>query len=188
MDFKKLKITTPQKLLEYFNKNFMYGFTYRGKVFVENSLTFNNDFNKFYKIRLKEDFVKNKYGVCWDYCEFEREFFSSVGIKHTCYFVLNFLTREDGGPTHTFLLYEQNNKWFWFEWAWQQFRGIWEYNTKEEALADVLTKFVELNAVQYDHTDGYEFNKVSKRLNAYLFVEHCMQGKPLNINDILNKK
>ncbi len=116
---------------------------------------------------------------------FEREFFSSLKIKHECYFIVNFLTRIKGGPTHTFLIYEQNNKWYWFEYSWFNFRGIWEYSSREEALKDIINKFISLNAQKYNHTELYKTNRITKRLNTFEFCEHCFNQQKIDLNKII---
>ncbi len=185
MDFNKYKIKTPKQLMEFLNKNLKYGFTYRNKIYTEDNPNFNDNMNKFYKVRLKKDFIKSGYGVCWDFCEFEREFFSSLKIKHECYFIVNFLTRIKGGPTHTFLIYEQNNKWYWFEYSWFNFRGIWEYSSRGEALKDIINKFISLNAQKYNHTELYKTNRITKRLNTFEFCEHCFNQQKIDLNKII---
>lgn len=185
MDFKKLNITTPKKLLEFCRNKLNYGFTYRGKIYTDNKPDFNDNMNKFYKLRKGENFIKSGYGVCWDFCEFERDFFVNTGIKHECYFIVNFLIRVQGGPTHTFLIYEQNGKWFWFEYAWFNYRGIWQYNSREDALCDIVNKFINLNAQQYNHTELYKTKSAKAGLNTFTFCEHCFNGEKIDIRKYL---
>lgn len=75
MDFNKYKIKTPKQLMEFLNKNLKYGFTYRNKIYTEDNPNFNDNMNKFYKVRLKKDFIKSGYGVCWDFCVWAWIFF-----------------------------------------------------------------------------------------------------------------
>ena len=188
MDFKKIGVSSPQQLFNFMKKNLNYGFTFKGKVFTDDKPDFNDNMNKFYKLRVGEDFIKSGYGVCWDFCEFERLFFEQFNIPHECYFIVNFLTREQGGPTHTFLLFNKNNLWYWIEYAWFNYRGIWQYNSKQEALSDIIDKFMAHNAKKYDHTELYKTSKVNKRLNTFSFCEHCFNGEKLDINKFKIKK
>lgn len=174
MDFAKFGINNPESLMNFFQENLKYGFVYRKKVFTDLEPDFNENFDKFYKLRLGEDFIKNGYGVCWDFCEFERLFFQSLNIPHECYFIESFLNREEGGPTHTFALFKQNVKWCWFEYAWAFYCGIREYETKEEALKDVLCKFNNFFDRRFVDVRLYKTAKVTKRLDAFEFVEHCL--------------
>ena len=179
-DFKKYNITTPQDLMKYFESNMKYGFVYRGKIFTDLEPEFQINMDKLYKLRIGEDFIKNKYGVCWDFCELERSFFEYAKIEHKCYFIESFINRDEGGPTHTFALYKHRNKWYWFEYAWQYYRGIHEYNNLDEALQDIASKFKLFFNSQVDNVRLYETKKFTKRVNTFEFVEQC-----LNANRVL---
>ena len=180
MDFEKYGITDLPRLLNFFMKNMKYGFTYGGKVFLEGK-DFEKSFDKLYRLRTGEKFIQNGYGVCWDFCEFERLFCSSKNIPHECYFFLSFFNRAEGGPTHTFLIFEQDNKWYWFEYAWGAYRGIWEYSSKEEALKDIMIKFCNYNNRPYQKVEAYKTSKAKSGLNSFEFVEHCLKGEKAEI-------
>ena len=102
-------------------------------------------------------------------------------IEHECYFIESYINREEGGPTHTFALFKQNNKWYWFEYGWFYHRGIWEYSSKEEALKDIFSKFEHFYDNKLINIAMYKTSKVTKRLDAFEFVEHCLMGQKLEI-------
>ena len=176
MDFKKYGIKTPQDLMKYFESNMKYGFVYRGKVFTDLEPNFQENMDKFYKLRLGEDFIRNKYGVCWDFCELERAFFGKSNIKHKCYFIEGFKNRAEGGPTHTFALYKNKDKWCWFEYAWQYYRGIHEYSSVDQAIQDVVSKFKLFYNGNVQDVRLYETRKFTKRLDTFEFVEQCLNS------------
>ena len=93
--------------------------------------------------------IENKLGICWDQVELERLFFENNDIKHETYFIVYY--DNDKCPTHTFLIYELDNKWYWFENSWENYRGIYQYSTKELLLSDVKNKFVD--SLQYQNID-----------------------------------
>lgn len=188
LDFSKYNIFTPEGLLDYFNKNMNYGFVYRGKVFTDNYPDFQTDMDKYYKLRIGEDFIKYKYGVCWDFCELERQFFISKGIEHECYFIESFITREQGGPTHTFCLYKDGNKWYWLEYAWAYHRDIHSYDSKEQALSDILNKFERFFNRKLTNINMYKTKPITKRLNTYEFVEECLHGRKVDILNLDKEK
>lgn len=181
INFKSYGIETPQDLMIFFKNNMKYGFVYRNKVYTDLEPDFQKNMDKFYKLRLGDDFIKNKYGVCWDFSELEREFLASANIEHKCYFIESFVNREEGGPTHTFALYKNKDKWFWFEYAWQYYRGIHEYNSLNEALKDIVEKFELFYDRKVFNVRVYEIGKFKKRVNTYEFVEQCIQSGPLNL-------
>ncbi len=181
--FKKLSIKTPQDLMQYFKDNLNYGFVYRNKIFTDMEPDFQKNMDKLYKIRLGEDFIKHKYGVCWDFCELERLFFSQNNIEHECYFIESYINSAESGPTHTFALYHRNDKWYWFEYSWFYHRGIWEYNSKEDALKDILMKFENFFDRKLINIRVYKTDKVTKRLDTFEFVDHCLKGQKVEIDN-----
>lgn len=184
LDFSKYNIHTAQNLMDYFNKNMRYGFTYKNKVFTDNYPNFQSDMDKYYRLRVGEDFIKNKYGVCWDFCELERQFFISNSIIHECYFIESYITRDQGGPTHTFALFKDKDSWCWFEYAWMFHRGIHKYPSKQEALSDILNKFAKFFDRKLINIRLYETKPITKRLNTYEFVEECLNCEPVSIENL----
>lgn len=176
-------LKSPHELMQFFKEYFKYGFVYRNKIYTDLQPDFQENVDKFYKIRLGEDFIKHKYGICWDFCECEREFFLKNNIQHECYFIDSMLNFEEG-PTHTFALFKQNKKWYWFEFSWGIYRGIWEYNSKEEALQDILEKFEKFYNNKLTNIKLYKTEKVTKRLNAFKFVDHCLKGEKIELNGL----
>ena len=184
VNFCKLGIETSKDLMNYFDKNMHYGFVYKKKVFTDNEPDFQKNMDKFYKLRVGEDFIKSGYGVCWDFCELEREFFLSKKIEHECYFIESFVNRQEGGPTHTFALFKENRKWFWFEYAWQFNRGIWQYASKEEALADVLKKFEVFYDRRLYDIKLYKTKRLRKILDTFQYVERCINGEKIDLKNL----
>jgi len=181
MDFKAKGINTPQELLKFMEENLKYGFTYKEQIFTEDDPNFQEKMDQLYVLKTEEDLIESGYGVCWDACEFERRFCEQNNIKHECFLYLSFLSREEGGPTHTFLLFEQDKKWFWFEYTWSFYKGIWRYNSKDEALQDILKKFCAFNVRTFDRVEIYKTFKANSGLNTYEFIEHCMQGEKVDL-------
>ena len=184
MDFKKYNIKTPQQLYDFCCKKLQYGFTYRGKVFTDFEPDFQANMDKYYKLRLGEDLIRSGYGVCWDVCELERDFLISAHIPHECYFLESFVSRDEGGPTHTFALYQENGKWYWFEYTWLYYRGIHEFDTKQQALKDIYNKYVDFYDRKLYDIKLYKTDKVCRRLDTYEFVEHCLGGEKIDISKI----
>ena len=61
--------------------------------------------------------------------------------------------------------------------------GIWQYNSKKEALLDIQKKFYEDFYGEVEKIDFYKFEKVKKRLNVYEFVDFCMKGRKLKVEE-----
>ncbi len=172
-------ITTPSKFLNYLTTNFNYGFTHKGKIYSPSTPNFQREMDNKYKLRIGKNFIKSGWGVCWDFCELERIFFTEKNIKHNCYFIASFVNRAEGGPTHSFLLYTKANKCFWFEFSWEQYRGIWQYNSEEEALKDIITKHKQ--CCNTSVCELYIITKPKQGLNTFEYVEHCINCPNITI-------
>ena len=181
MSKKEEKIETPKQLMNFLNKHINYGFTYQDQVFLE-SEDFGKQMDKFWKLKTGNDLLDSGYGVCWDLSEFEREWFEKLKITSECFFFMAFLSRNEGGATHTFLLYEKDANWFWFEFSWEMHRGIWKYESKESALADIIEKFCQCYNKGCHQVEVYRTRKAKAGLNTFEFVEHCLSGEKIEIN------
>ena len=184
-DFKKYNISSPQDLMKYFEENMNYGFVYGKKVYTDSDPNFNfqKEMDRYYKLRLGEDFLKSKYGVCWDFCVLEREFFEQAGIENRCFFMEGFKNREEGGPTHTFALYKQDDKWIWFEYSWLYYRGFREYNSVEEALTDIVEKFKGFYDVKFESVKIFNLPRFDKRVDTCEFVERCLDQNQVTFQE-----
>lgn len=136
------------------------------------------DFSKLYRLQSPQETLKNKIGVCWDQVELERYLFDKMNINLKTYFIVHY--DNDKCPTHTFLIYNENDKYYWFEHSWKKYRGIHVYDNKLDALKDIKTKFIkdELNNnYNYMNLCVYEYTKPKYGLNVFDFYKHCENGK-----------
>ena len=102
-----------------------------------------------YRLQTPEELIKNKLGVCWDQVELERYYFKQEGIDIKSYFIVHY--DDNKCPCHTFASFEENNKFYWFEHAWEKHRGIREFSSEKELLKEVKKCFIELEL-----KDGYD--------------------------------
>ena len=142
------------------------------------------DINK-YILQNPRELRKNKVGVCWDQVELERYYFKSNDLNIKTFFLIHY--DNDRFPTHTFLTYEKNNKYYWFEHAWEAFRGIHEYNSLEELLLDIQNKFI-----KYELNDKYvanklviyEYKKPKYNISVNDSYKHCEAGKIIKVEEV----
>lgn len=136
-----------------------------------------DDFSELYKLQTPQQTLENKVGVCWDQVELERYLFKKKNIKFKTYFMVYY--DNDKCPTHTFLIYEDNNKFYWFEHSWKKYKGVTVYDSELDALKDIKYKFVkeELNN-EYDCMNLciYEYSKPEYGINVLEFYKHCENG------------
>ena len=108
-----------------------------------------------YRLQAPEYLLISKCGVCWDQVELDRYYFSLSNYEFKTYIIVYF--KDDTYPSHTFLIYQDNNYYYWFEHSWNKYKGIHKYKTKEELLLDVKNKFINEN------------NYVSKGASFYIY-------------------
>lgn len=132
------KIKSPEELLSFMKENIHYGFVGKNsKKIYSDKEEMDAGWGEYY-LQSPEELLESKYGVCWDGAELERHWFSKNSYDHKVYFMA--YDKETDLPTHTFLVYRKNDKWFWFEYSWGNQRGIHEYAGLEALLADVKKK------------------------------------------------
>lgn len=141
-----------------------------------------DSFKDKYILQSPKDILKSKVGVCWDQVELERYFFKNYVPSVKTFFIV--YDDNDKCPTHTFLTFEKNNKFYWFEHSWEIFRGIHEYTFLNQLLLDIKNKFVscELHG-NYEKTNLYiyEYSKPKYHIGTQEFFNHCSSNININI-------
>ena len=68
--------------------------------------------------------------------------------------------------SHTFLVVMIDNKYIWFEHAWEKYSGIYEYKSLDELLNDVKNKFMnEYNILDKDKVLLKSYSKPKSGIN-----------------------
>lgn len=138
------------------------------------------DFKSIYVLQSSDQVAENKIGLCFDQVEYERELISKMNISNRTYFIM--YQDSDVGPAHAFLIFKDNNKYYWFENAWFKYRGIHEYDTKEEALLDVKYKFIAtLDSYTESKLRIYEFDKPRSGINYVKYIGNAMNGRVIKV-------
>ena len=173
-------IKNPKELL-----NFMdiikYGFTDE-----KNHNFYDKDFEENidkWQLSSPERLLKVKHGHCFDQVELEREWFSKNNYQIHTYFLIFQLPYENPFSTHTFLVYEENNKYYLFEHSDFFNRGIHEYNSLEELLNTEYNYHLKTNMSQYKMNEQekkslslYEYQKPKYSLNFVDFIDNILEN------------
>ena len=137
------------------------------------------DFETFatdYLLQSPKQLIKSQIGVCWDQVELERYYFKNTNLEIKTFFIIN--NDEGMCPTHTFLVYEKNNEFYWFEHSWEKYRGIFKYNSLESLLKDVKNKFIsDLEDKSILNISLYEYPKVPSSLNPLDYMNFVQNGR-----------
>lgn len=141
-----------------------------------------NTFSDTYQLQSPNEIINSKVGVCWDQVELERYYFKANAWNIRTYFIVYY--DQDKCPTHTFLTFQKDNKYYWFEHSWKKYLGIWQYDTMESLLLDIKNKFIMdevKDKYQLENLCLFEYIKPSYHLSVQEFYTHCEKGNIVNI-------
>lgn len=147
---------TPLELYNYMIENITYGFISKDKKrYVRKEL--NNDelyettlFNNYY-LQTPEELEVSKCGICYDQVEFMRKWFINHGYEVFTFYI-NY-------HNHAFLMYKDNSSYNIIECTVKKIRGIYTYNSFNEALLDYKNKQIDDNGSE--ELKYYKYDKVS---------------------------
>lgn len=187
------EITTPEELLNYMD-NIQYGFTdEEGKNYqAENREDFNKNVFEKWHLSSPERLRNVGHGHCFDQVELERDWFTKHGYQIKTYYMMFVLPYENPFSTHTFLIYEKEGKQYYFEHADASNRGIYEFNSLEEAFAFARQHHIEQNQRKRKMTEEeieslkiYEYAKPKEKSTIREFIDTILDtGKEISSNHI----
>lgn len=128
---------------------------------MEHNLKYNGVSKEF--LLTPDEVLETKKAHCWESCSLEYKLLTKLGFK--CNII--YLENKDCSATHSLVYYIDNNKYFWFEWAWGKYKGIREYKTKNDLISDVINKFKKDNGFLFC-TEGHTvIKKDTKQIDYY---------------------
>lgn len=138
-----------------------------------------------YILQSPEEVIENKIGICLDQVELERHYFNLTNFKFYTYFMV--YLNKSKYIMHSFLAFEKNNKYYWFEHSWSKLKGIYEYKTLNELLLDVKEKFIKymLNGSCDDKSlILHEYTKPDYHISIQDFYNYCDYGRYIDFNKL----
>ncbi len=139
-------------------------------------------FKKKYVLSKPEEVIACKVGNCFDQVELERSVFKNLSYKFGTYFMVYYDAKKLF--THTFLVYEEKEKFYWLEHAWELSSGIHEYLSLYDLLKDVKEKFKKYNKIKFmdeDYLCIYRYKKPKAHISLKEFYKHCEDGENILI-------
>lgn len=137
--------------------------------------------NNTYILQSPNEIIKNKVGICFDQVELERSCLKNTNLNIKTYFIAHY--EKDNYKTHTFLTFEKDNNFYWFEHAWEKFKGINKYKTQNELLKDVLRKFIKYGLKnQKENTIIREYKKPKSHISIDEFLKHCEKEEKITLD------
>jgi len=119
--------------------------------------------------------IRSKLGVCWDQTELERLFFNQyIEIPYLIYYIQS---KNENAASHTFLEYMTNNKFYWFEHSWYDYRGIHEFKSHKELISHVTKIHTEYH--KCSGFDMYVLDRPKYGISCQQFMDFAVSGKKI---------
>lgn len=136
---------TPKDLLKWMD-SIQYGWIdHKGNIQGTGIEDDERDFYKYYRLQSPKKLAQSRVGVCWDQTELERRWFKKNWDQNRFINVYIEIDDKKGNPTHTFLVFKDDDNYYWFEHSWGIYKGIHKYDTLKDLLYDVVTKHQKFN-------------------------------------------
>lgn len=164
-------IETPSELMDYMNKNIIYGW-----VDTENKQHIGNlkGIRECYRINSLDTTLSLQIGTCIEQAKFIRYFLERMGFKTKLYCRRRYENEENPDEDvkmHCFVLFEYKGNWYHFEHSNFPKRGIHEYSNLEEFIEDALDlndkDDIRVLTEIPDIPDGLTFLEFNRYVNSF---------------------
>lgn len=176
-------VKTPEQLLKYMNDNINYGFVddNEKKYGPWNNQEFQENCQTKWHLSDPKRLIEVGYGHCWDQVELERDWFKTHNYNFKTFYIWFELPYDNSYSTHTYLVFERDKKYYYFEHSDFNNRGIYEFETYQDAIRYQKEKHIENNKQRNSIDD-----EILNYLRIYEYSEPTY-GCTMNefINDIL---
>ena len=125
-----------------------------------------------------DEFEKYCIGCCWDYVMYEDYWFTKNEVPHKLFYVEGGKNQE----THTFLVYENQNKFFLFESSWKEKCGIYEFKTLDDLLKYYMNEFTKYFEVPYKRYVLYEYEQPPTGITCIDFMKYMYEKGTMKRN------
>ena len=177
IECKKTKIDdikTPQDIFDYMQENISYGWCDENNNIHTDSM---KDFRKHYRTLSIEQVLNKKIGCCIEQVYLMHYLFNKINIKSKMFCCRifepdDYHNLEEEEHMHCFILYYENGKVYHMEHPNNNLKGIYEYNTEQEAVDTIEKYYVELRGGKKSPTkeffevkSGLSFQEFNKYIN-----------------------
>ena len=182
MTFEKLK--TPEELYVFMKENIAYGFVSNYNQMIYTPKSFNNYelYNRLlyesYYLQTPAEVLESKHGLCWDQVELVRYWLMMHGYNVYTFFIKI--------RNHAVIIYEKDNRFYWFERTFKPLNGIRKFSSLSAVLNFIRKAEAIVNKVELFDIDIFKYDEVVFGSDFYTFRNKIMldEGKKL----VLNKK
>ena len=110
---------------------------------------------KNFSLQTPEELIKSNTGNCWETVELLREKLNKLKIPSKTYF---FVIPTGKFYSHSIIVAELNNKFYWIEISHKDFKGVKEFNTTKELMKYILNNFILITNLYY-YTTNFQLQK-----------------------------
>lgn len=123
-----------------------------------------------------KEVLMTKQGSCHDQVMFEFKMLNDMGLNPHAKFIMGIYDDSRGGETHSFIYYQNNNLWYWFENAWQDYKGIRSFNSYEDMIDFIIHIFDERHRYTKLYIADFDISEHSIGEDLNTFVDTCMNS------------
>lgn len=186
-DFEQLK--TPSDLMKFMDNNIIYGFVGKsGRKYIDQDEQWQKDWFSECTVQSGDEILRTKCGTCWDQVELERKWFTDHKYEFKTIFSIFEMDKPNNYPTHTFLAFKGDNKWYWLEHSFGSYNGIHEFSSLSELVDDVNSKQLKCaidngiaTAKDKKLIKNYTYDRPKTGLGVIEYLKHATSGKKLNV-------
>ena len=109
-------------------------------------------YTEFDKLMSPLEVLLTTHGSCHDQVMLELQELYDMGYDAKAKFIMAVDENGQGLETHSFVYYGDNNKWYWFENAWEDMQGIYKFDGYHDMLDTIMEDFA--------HHIDYEYSKL----------------------------
>lgn len=185
MNFNEVK--TPTELMRFLDSNIDYGVIDRegNRLFDSSKKEFQDACIDAWKVRPVLKIIEDGIGHCYDQVEIERFWFEKFGFIIKTFWISAYQSEvENSGFAHTYLVYQEGDKWKLFEHADYKNKGIHQFDSIEEAINWQKNKQIEfatscVKPLKVFDVVIYEYQKPKIDLNNQQFLEFIEKQKQI---------
>lgn len=137
----------------------------------------NFSYANFTKLLSPEELIVTKKGSCHDQALFAYTYLKKMGLKPKLLFFIAYKEGEVvGGMTHTLCFYEQDNKVWWFETAWNGAIGLRSYPTENTMRVDIFRRYMNLpDAKKFPELEFKTISPEKPGVNLAQYVDKALE-------------
>ena len=172
------EIKTPRDVYQFMDENIKYGWIdINGQIHLDTM----KEFRKIYRTMSIEEILKYKIGTCIEQVNLMHYLLNKINVKNKM-FCCRIFEPDDYGEIeeeehmHCFILYYENNKVYHMEHPNFKKKGIYEYESEDEAIKNVVDYYINLRGGKDSPTKEFfeipvgisfkEFNKYINHINC----------------------